>query len=210
MTIDSIHATGHHEEFDGEHGPALLAAHLRGAAIELLHRRETDREWLVTLLEAAATVILDQREKLREVPSSPGARRLAEIKEQHRRAYERWTTEDDASLRQQYAEGHSVTELAKRSRGSRARSDRGCESWALKCLMTQPSSCRHPKPKGIDQFEGGEENFHHPFCLSAALPLGFCAHPLVLYPAPCQHPVEFGDNPRRPYPYKQPLLGELL
>lgn len=113
MTIDSIHATGHHEEFDGEHGPALLAAHLRGAAIELLHRRETDREWLVTLLEAAATVILDQREKLREVPSSPGARRLAEIKEQHRRAYERWTTEDDASLRQQYAEGHSVTELAK-------------------------------------------------------------------------------------------------
>jgi hypothetical protein len=38
--------------------------------------------------------------------------RLAQIKERHRCAYERWTPEEDASLRQQHAEGRSVVELA--------------------------------------------------------------------------------------------------
>jgi hypothetical protein len=38
--------------------------------------------------------------------------RLAAIKKRHRRAYERWTPEEDASLRQQFAAGRSIPELA--------------------------------------------------------------------------------------------------
>ncbi len=100
------------EDRCSEHDPVALAAHLRGAAIELLHRHELEPERLVLLLEDAATALLDQGDRRRGTPSSAAVKRLAQIQDRYRRAYERWTPEEDLSLRQQHAEDRSVAELA--------------------------------------------------------------------------------------------------
>lgn len=96
----------------GKHDRVSLAAHLRGAAIKLLQGRELESENLALLLEAAASALLDQGEQHPGTSTSAGVERLAQIKERHPRAYERWTPEEDASLRQQHTEGRSVAELA--------------------------------------------------------------------------------------------------
>ncbi len=91
---------GNVEEVRSEQNLQVLAAQLRGAAIELLHGRVLDAGPLAVLLEAAATALLGQAE--RRVDSVPvplsTVERLAAIKKRHRRAYERWTPEEDASL----------------------------------------------------------------------------------------------------------------
>jgi DNA-directed RNA polymerase specialized sigma24 family protein len=112
MKAGSDRVMGDNEGRRSEHDSVALAAHLRGAAIELLLGRELESERLARLLEAAATALLDHAEQRPVTPSSPGAERLVQIKERHQRAYERWTAEDDESLRQQHAEGRSTEELA--------------------------------------------------------------------------------------------------
>lgn len=92
--------------------PVTLAAHLSGAAIDLLDGRAIEPGELALLLEAAASTLLHQRESLRKTISSAGVERMAEIKAQSRRAYEPWTSEEDASLRRQHLEGRSARELA--------------------------------------------------------------------------------------------------
>lgn len=96
----------------GEHDRVALAAHLRGAAIELLHGREPEPGELALLLEAAATALLDREEQLRGSASPAEVDRLAQIKERYPRAYEPWTPEEEASLRKQHAEGHSMAQIA--------------------------------------------------------------------------------------------------
>jgi DNA-directed RNA polymerase specialized sigma24 family protein len=96
----------------GEHDPVALAVQLRGGCDRATAWAGLEPERLALLLEAAATALLDEGEQRRGTPSSAAVERLAQIKERHRRAYERWTPEEDASLRQQHAEGRSMGELA--------------------------------------------------------------------------------------------------